>query len=531
MFRQLHTKVNQVKNLAPTLTFNSKINPMIQKEIDLVLHNPPHIPSIIGGKKYETMNRKQMAGQKVVCEYNTCSKQEMLDGLYNFRESKEKWNQYTLIDRLDIFLDAADQLEYNYYDRMMAYTILGQNKTPYEAEIDSICELVDFLRFNVDYVYQLQKKQPISQVMEKYGKKQYQIKNTSEYLPLNGFIASITPFNFTAIGGNLALTPLMLGNSVFWKPSDNAILSNYLIYQIMEECGLPSGILNFMPQDPELFLNTVVKNADLGGILFTGSSQVFQDIYRKVGNNMGHYRNYPRLIGETGGKNYHFIHPSYQNDIQYLVDKTFESAFSYSGQKCSACSRLYMPQFMLPEFLEKMEVRIREFLQIHGDNYGLINEKSWLKTKDTLARIESTGYAEIVRGGTVYEENYYVEPTIVNVLNPRNFLFSEEFFAPILSIYTYTPDKLEETMELCRESSGYALTGAVFSKDNNFTNYFKEKMKYTCGNFYINDKSTGSVVGQQPFGGSGNSGTNDKAGDINFIYRLTNQKNVKECLH
>ena len=528
MLRRIHTKSNSVKNLLPTLSFNSKISGPIQKEIDLVLENPPQIPSVINGRKITQMNQTQMAGQKVVCHYNYCEKQELLDGLYGYREAKEKWNQYTLIDRLDIFQDAADRLEYDYYDRMMAYTILGQNKTPFEAEIDSICELVDFLRFNVDYVYQIQKKQPISQVMEKYGKKKYQIRNSSEYLPLNGFIASITPFNFTAIGGNLALTPLMLGNSVFWKPSDNAILSNYLIYQILEECGLPPGILNFTPQDPEIFLDKVIKNADLGGILFTGSSQVFNDIYRKVGENMNHYRNYPRLIGETGGKNYHFVHPSYQNDIQYLVDKTFESAFSYSGQKCSACSRLYIPDFMVPEFLEKMEVRIQEFMEIHGDNYGLINEKSWLKTQDVLERIKKTGYAKIVRGGEGNPENYMLEPTIVSVSNSTNFLFSEEFFAPILSIYSYSPKKIEETMELCEKSSGYALTGALFCQDKNFTDYFKEKMRYTCGNFYINDKSTGSVVGQQPFGGSGKSGTNDKAGDINFIYRLTNQKNVKE---
>lgn len=522
--------LSRTKNLTPLLSFNSKISPSIQKEIDIIVKNPPSIPSIIGTQKYTQTNHQQMAGQKVVCHYNICEKQELLDGLYNYQEGKTLWNKYSLRDRLDIFAEAANKIESTYYDKMMAYTILGQNKTPYEAEVDSICELVDFLRFNIDYVYQLTQKQPISNIPETYRNNSYIIKNSSEYLPLNGFIASITPFNFTAIGGNLALTPLMLGNSVFWKPSDNAILSNYLIYKIMEECGLPPGVLNFVPHEPEVFLNTVVKNADLGGILFTGSSHVFNDIYRKVGENMGHYKNYPRLIGETGGKNYHFVHSSYQNDIQYLVDKTFESAFSYSGQKCSACSRLYLPEFMLPEFLEKMEVRIREFLQIHKNNYGLINEKSYQKAYNTIERIKKVSYAEVIRGSNFEYNNYYMEPTIIKVNHPKNFLFSEEFFAPILSIYTYLPDKLEETMDLCRDSTVYALTGAVFSQDKNFTSYFQEKMKYTCSNFYINDKSTGSVVGQQPFGGSGKSGTNDKAGDINFIYRLTNQKNIKECL-
>lgn len=517
------------RNLAPRLNISSPISSSIRKEINTIISKPPQIPSVIGGQKYNTFNNTQYAGQEVVAVYNQPTKQQVLDGLYNYREAKESWNKIKLPDRLDIFLDAADKIEYEYYDRMMAATILGQNKTPYEAEIDSICELADFLRFNVSYVYELHQKQPITNLVETVENVDYRISNYSEYLPLPGFIASITPFNFTAIGGNLAITPLMLGNSVFWKPSDNAILSNYLIYEILEECGLPPGILNFIPYDGEEFVDIVAKNKDLSAIVFTGSSQVFEGIIQKVGNNISHFSNFPRLIGETGGKNYHFVHPSMRDDVEWIARKTFESAFGYSGQKCSACSRLYLPDFMVDQFLELVREHIKNHLIEHRGNYGLINEKSWLKSKDTISKIEKLQYAKIVEGGNFIENKYMMEPTIVLAENHNNFLFSEEFFAPLLSVYPYSENKLDETLDLCKNATQYGLTGSVFSREEEFINHFSDYMNATCGNFYINDKSTGSVVGQQPFGGGGKSGTNDKAGDINFIYRLTSQKNVKRC--
>ena len=518
-------------NLKPQLNSLSPISVGIQNEIDKVLIDPPRIPAVIGSTKFRHMNKIQYAGQNVVCHYHQPSQDAVREGLDSYQKDKENWNSLSLTDRLDIFLDAADKLEYEYYDKMMAYTIVGQNKTPFEAEIDSICELADFLRFNVSYVYQLHQKQPITSIGESFQGQNYMITNTSEYLPLNGFIASITPFNFTAIGGNLALTPLMLGNTVFWKPSDNSILSNYLIYQILEECGLPHGILNFIPYDGSEFLDIVSQRPDLGGLLFTGSSQVFDNIYQKISSQVSQYQNYPRIIGETGGKNYHFIHPSMESEIYYVATKTFESAFGYSGQKCSACSRVYLPESMLEPFLNYLQENIKTYLSVHQNNYGLIHRNSWEKSSNLLKKIKQleTPTTEIVLGGDIQEENFYMEPTVVVSSEPDSFLFQEEFFAPLLTIYPYTEDKLEETVELCRDATPYALTGAVFSLDYDFLEMFENKMKYTCGNYYINDKSTGSVVGQQPFGGSGKSGTNDKAGDLNFIYRLTNQKNIKKC--
>ncbi len=536
MWRQFPARVSSIpgfipKNLNPKTNLNSPISLPIRKEMESVIKNPPIISSMVLGDSFSVPNQTQKTGQTDICHYNYVDTETLREGLYNFQGAKDRWGQFSLHDRLDIFLEAANLLEHKYYDKMMAYTILGQNKTPFEAELDAICELVDFLRFNVNYVYQIQRKQPISNIRQDYGSQKMLVLNSSEYLPLNGFVASITPFNFTAIGGNLALTPLMLGNSVFWKPSDNAILSNYLIYQIMVEAGLPPDILNFVPQDPEVFGKLVMGNQNLGGLLFTGSSQVFDRIYENIGQNISKYYSYPRIIGETGGKNYHFVHPSFDN-IDYLVDKTFESAFGYSGQKCSACSRLYLPDFMWEEFQNKMEVRIQEYLKIHRDNYGLINEKSFQKIRGVLERIKQVSEMEVIRGGELVAEDrqFFMEPTIVRSNSHHSFLFQEEFFAPLLGVYTYPSHDVKLAVKLCEGASRYALTGSIFTMDFQFLDFFTEEMKYTCGNYYINDKSTGSVVGQQPFGGSGKSGTNDKAGDINMIYRLCNQKNIKECV-
>lgn len=526
-------KLPKFTNLAPQLNSLSPISYSIQNEIDKVLMDPPQVPAVVGNIKYQNMNQVQYAAQNVVCHYHRPTYDVLREGLDTYQEAKEKWNKVSLTDRLDIFLDAADKLEYEYYEKMMAYTIVGQNKTPYEAEIDSICELVDFLRFNVSYVYELHQKQPISPACESFQGQNYMISNYSQYLPLNGFVASMTPFNFTAIGGNLALTPLMLGNAVFWKPSDSAILSNYLIYQILEESGLPPGILNFVPYDGAEFLDVVTQREDLGGLIFTGSSQVFDNIYGKVSSQISKYKSYPRLIGETGGKNYHFVHPSMAGSVEYIAGKTFESAFGYSGQKCSACSRIYLPESMLDDFLNYLQQNIESYLSVHQNNYGIIHRASWDKSSDLVRKIKQldSNNTEIVLGGKLEEKNLYMEPTVVVCSDPQSFLFRDEFFAPLLTIYPYQEDKVDQTVELCRDATDYALTGAVFSLDGDFLEEFEEQMKHTCGNYYINDKSTGSVVGQQPFGGSGKSGTNDKAGDINFIYRLANQRNVKKCFY
>lgn len=406
---------------------------------------------------------------------------------------------------------------------MLAYTIVGQNKNIYEAEIDSICELVDFLRFNVYFAETIINNQPINTTG---------IENISEYNSLNGYIASITPFNFTAIGGNLASAPLLFGNSVLWKPSDNAILSNYLFYEIMLEAGLPKGVLNFCPMEPKIFLNNNMENEDMAGILFTGSSKVFENIFCKMGKNINKFNNFPKIIGESGGKNFHFIHNINlnDNDLDLYLEKTIESAFNYSGQKCSAASILYLPESLLNKSVNLFENKVEKYLE-NQENYDVINEIAYNRLKNYLNSLKDDNEIEfIVSGINTDDRTYFIHPHILVCKNHSNDIYNKELFGPVLTIYPYKETEINETIELLCNNNNYALTGSIFSNDNKFIKYATNRLKHKTGNFYINDKSTGSVVGQQPFGGSGKSGTNYKAGDINFMYKLFNQRNIKKVL-
>jgi len=406
---------------------------------------------------------------------------------------------------------AADLIQNKYYNMLLAATIVGQGKTPYEAEIDVICEMVDFLNFNIMYTNNLHRKQPVST---------YNILNYSDYIPLNGLVHSITPFNFSAIGGNLATAPLFLGNTVFWKPSESSLLSNKLLYDIFIESGVPEDQLNFVVANPEEYLNTITEDSNLAAILFTGSTDVFSNIYQKVGNNIHKYNNYPRLIGETGGKNFHFIDTSC--DIELAIQETFQSAFNFSGQKCSACSRVYVPDKYYERFIDGLIEHIED---MDKDLYGLINKDAYLRTADLIDNLKQDENSKILYGGEYNsDKTYYIQPTIIENRHNRD-IFSDEYFAPILAVHRYT--NKEDAINKIKNDSQYALTGAIFSNRINDIDYLYNELNFTCGNFYINTKSTGAVVGQQPFGGFGKSGTNDKAGDINLLYRLCNQKNTK----
>ena len=515
--------ISRCLNLIPKFKPSSSIPVSIQNKINNYLQNPLQFQNkcrLI----FPSMKEDIYAGR--ICRhqspYNNTNnaytyvetgKHSLENGLDNYATIKEEWNNYSLDDRLNIFLKAADLIENDYYEDMLATTIMGQNKNIYEAEIDAICELVDFIRFNVDYMKQITERQPIS--LE-------DVKNESIYNPLNGFVAAITPFNFTAIGCNLASLPLMMGNVVFWKPSDNALLSNKLFYNILIEAGLPKGVLNFVPMDPEVFLNTIIKRPDLGGILFTGSSHVFDNIYRSVGNNIHIYDNYPRLVGETGGKNFHFIDEDVDDILPYVIDKTFESAYNYSGQKCSSCSRVYLPRRLWEDFRLGMIERIKNM----KGNYGVINNDAYNRINNIINKIMDNPNMTLEYGGNNNSDgSYYIEPCIVLCKDPNEFVFNEEFFAPICAVYLY--DDIDKAMEICKTASKYALTGAIFSDNEEWIKKGKQYFRYSVGNLYVNDKSTGAVVGQQPFGGSGKSGTNDKAGDINMLYRMINQMNIK----
>ena len=509
------------QNLIPNFRPGSLTPLRVSEIIEGVLDSPIKIPNYLGFDNPEVIIEKQISpfnNNKHVAEYQNVDITSLNRYFNTYQNNKKYWENTPYTDRREVFLNAAHLLEGKYYHDMLAYTIVGQNKNIYEAEVDAICELVDFLRFNVAYADTIMNKQPIQTG---------NIKNISEYNSLNGFVASITPFNFTAIGGNLATAPLLFGNSVLWKPSDNAILSNHLFYEIMLEAGLPQGVLNFCPMEPELFLDKVTEQNDLGAVLFTGSSSVFDDIYSKVSSTISNRQTYPRIVGETGGKNFHFVDSSCGDMLDTVIERTVESAFNYSGQKCSACSIMYVPDNLFSQIVGKMEARINYFNN-NLENYGLINKKSFDRVTnilDTLRVDEEVSF--VVDGGDCEYDSYLVQPQVLVCNNHTHRVFNEEFFAPILSIYPYLEENKDETINECLASNNYALTGAVFSRDDNFIQHAREKFRHKTGNFYINDKSTGSVVGQQPFGGSGKSGTNDKAGDINLLYRLFNQRNVK----
>ena len=512
-----------IKNLIPKTTPYSKISTEVKEIMYNTLKYPVKIPDYLN-KNNKNEIREQISphdNNKHICYYKNTDPIGMKNYFENYEKNRSYWENNPFSIKKDIFLHAAHLLETKYYNKMIAYTILGQNKNMYEAELDSICELVDFLRFNTYYAEQIQNKQPIQTE---------NIINKSEYNPLNGFIASITPFNFTAIGGNLATAPLLFGNSVLWKPSDNSILSNHLFYKIMLEAGLPEGVLNFCPSNPSTFLVDVLNRKDLAAILFTGSSQVMDNITQNVGNRISNYNNYPRIVGETGGKNFHFIGPYDDfntNILNNVVNKTIESSFNYSGQKCSACSVVYVPENIYEEFIEIFKKKTRLYKSII-DNYGVINQKSFDKLNKLINELKNDNEIEFIIEGEINNKtNYLVEPHLIMCKNNNHRVFNEEFFGPILAIYPYNENKINETMELCIKSNNYALTGSIFSDNEHFKYIATKKFKNKTGNFYVNDKSTGSVVGQQPFGGSGKSGSNDKAGDINLLYRLFNQRNIK----
>lgn len=529
-FSQLNKFI--AKNLEPKFTPTCQIPANIDDEIYKykILNDTDTIPSIINGKIYYQGEFKETKSpfdnNYFSAKFHYTNENLLKDASYKHKSAKEYWNSMDIDKRLEIFLTAADKIENKYYNKLIASTILSQNKTPYEAEIDTICELADFLRFNVNYVTQIYKKQPISP--EGYL-------NVSQYLPLNGYVAAITPFNFTAIAGNLATSALMMGNSVIWKPSDSAVLSNFLVWEILVESGMPPEICNFVPMEGYKFLNVIKRDSHLGAITFTGSSKVFENIYSTMGKNIQLYNNFPRLIGETGGKNFHFIDTVDIEDedfVNHIIDRTFESAYNYSGQKCSACSRVYLPDYLWPVFKHKMEMKKNELYQKFSNqelNYGVINEQAFLKGQLTIQKILEDKKTKLIYGGSFNDNlQYFMEPCLVKCDNPDNSIFHDEYFLPLLSVYTYKPENKKETMEICKNNrNNYCLTGAIFSKNEEFIKETSEQFKYSAGNFYINDKSTGAVVGQQPFGGSGKSGTNDKAGDINALYRYMNQRNIK----
>ncbi|PLP99713.1 L-glutamate gamma-semialdehyde dehydrogenase [Cupriavidus pauculus] len=485
------------------------------------------IPAVVGGERIASGNTTDVCAphahaQRLGRIHN--ADQATIDAAIGAAVSAQRdWSQASLADRSAVFLKAADLLAGPWRAKLNAATMLGQGKTAYQAEIDAACELIDFLRFNVQFAHELAAGQPISSPG---------LRNHLEYRPLEGFVYAVTPFNFTAIGGNLAIAPALMGNTVLWKPAATASLSNYLFMELLEAAGLPKGVINFVPGDPVAVSNAVLARPELAGIHFTGSTAVFDTLWGEVGRNVLRYRGYPRLVGETGGKDFVLAHPS--ADADTLAVALLRGAFEYQGQKCSAASRAYVPASLWPKVRERLvamveTIRMGDVTDFTNFMGAVIDRRAFDRIAGHLQRAAQDSAVKVVTGGRADDSvGYFIDPTVLEVDNPRHTLMETELFGPVLSVYVYADRQWPEVLALVDGTSPYALTGAVFATDRAAIAQASDALRFAAGNFYINDKPTGAVVGQQPFGGARRSGTNDKAGSPLNLLRWVSPRTVKE---
>uniref|UniRef100_A0A672ZE25 Multifunctional fusion protein n=1 Tax=Sphaeramia orbicularis TaxID=375764 RepID=A0A672ZE25_9TELE len=437
--------------------------------------------------------------------------------------ARREWDLKPVQDRAQVLFKAADVISGPKRAEILAKTMIGQGKTVVQAEIDAAAELIDFFRFNAKHAVELESQQPIDAPGST---------NTMLYRGLEGFVAAVAPFNFTAIGGNLAGTPALMGNVVLWKPSDTAMSASYAVYKVLRDCGLPPNIIQFLPADGPVFGDTIAASEHLAGINFTGSVPTFKRLWKQVAQNLDVYRTFPRVAGECGGKNFHFIHKS--ADVNSVVNGTIRSAFEYGGQKCSACSRMYVPDTLWPQIKEGLlsvhkNIKVGDPVEDFGTFFSaVIDDKSFGRIKKWLDHAKSSPNLKIIAGGNCDDKKgYFVEPTIVETKDPQDSIMNEEIFGPVLSVFVYPENNYKEVLHLIDNTSPYALTGAVFAKDDVIAEAAKT-LRNAAGNYYVNDKSTGSVVAQQPFGGARASGTNDKPGGPHYVLRWTSPQVVKQ---
>ncbi len=487
------------------------------------------IPCIIGGEAIYTGQKRAVVMPHdhghVLAHFHLAGEKEMAMAAASAAKAKESWSRRPWQERVAIFQKMADLLATTHRDAINGSTILGQSKTVYQAEIDAACEFIDFLRFNGSFYESILKEQPLSVPG---------IQNRLEYRPLEGFVTAITPFNFTSIAANLALAPALVGNTCIWKPSDTQMLSAHYTMKLMLEAGLPADVIQFLPADGPAFGNYFCSHRSLGGIHFTGSTQTFQWIWKKTAENLERFQSYPRLVGETGGKDFILAHRSANVDV--LAVAAVRGAFEYQGQKCSAASRMYVPEAIWPQVKSRMlemirEIKVgdpRDFSNFMG---AVIDQRSFKKIQNYQVEAKGASGVKILAGGGSHgEKGYFVEPTVLEVSDPKYRTMCEEIFGPILSIYVYPESKEAEVLRLVDESTPYALTGALVGEDAEVIRRWSQTLQYSAGNLYINDKPTGAVVGQQPFGGARASGTNDKAGSGLNLTRWISPRTVKENL-
>jgi 1-pyrroline-5-carboxylate dehydrogenase len=520
--RRVPPAVNEpVRSYAP----GSKERESLQARVAQMAAEVADIPVVIGGRRILTGDTAPVTmpcdHQHVLARYHKATPELVHEAIASAAAAKAEWASWRWEDRAAVFLRAAELLTTTWRDTLLAATMLGQAKTVHQAEIDATCELIDFWRFNVQFAQELYAEQPVSD---------HAMWNQLDYRPLEGFVYAVTPFNFTAIGGNLPGAPALMGNVVLWKPSATATLSSWYTYLLLEEAGLPKGVINFLPGDAAMISDIALSHRDLAGVHFTGSTGVFNSMWKTIGQNMGSYRSYPRIVGETGGKDFIVAHPS--ADPQALAVGMVRGAFEYQGQKCSAASRAYIPASLWPTVKERCVKMMSEMKQ--GDTRDFSNFVAAVIDERAFDRLagaidEAKANATIVAGG-YYDKSkgWFIQPTIIETQDPNYRTLCEELFGPVLTVYVYDDAKWLETLTIVDGTSPYALTGAVFSRDRQGVREAMAVLRHAAGNFYVNDKPTGAVVGQQPFGGARGSGTNDKAGSKSNLMRWVSTRTVKE---
>ncbi len=485
------------------------------------------IPMYINGKEVRTDNTGEIRPPHekghLLGHFHAGEKKHIDEAIDAALTARAKWADTPWEHRAAVFLKAADLLATKYRYRMNATTMLGQSKNAYQAEIDSACELIDFLRFNVHYLSEIYRQQPTSVDG---------LHNRLEYRPLEGFVLAVTPFNFTAIGGNLPTSAALCGNVCVWKPANTQIYSASIFMEILIEAGLPAGVINLVYVDGPTVGEACFSHPDFAGVHFTGSTGVFQTMWKTIGNNIAKYKSYPRIVGETGGKDFIMAHPS--SDVEALVTALVRGAFEYQGQKCSAASRAYIPSNIADEVKERLVAELKTLKMGPVDDFtnfinAVIDERSYNSIVKYIDGVNDSKDADILHGGSYSsDKGWFIEPTVIEAKDPKYTTMCEEIFGPVLTIYVYEADKWEETLDIVNTTSPYALTGAIFSQDRYAAEVMTKKLVNAAGNFYINDKPTGAVVGQQPFGGARASGTNDKAGSALNLYRWLSARTIKE---
>jgi len=502
----------------------------IKIQLDKMSRECLDIPIIIGGKEIRTNDLGKCVmphnHQHILAHYHKASSKEVNMAIENLLNTWDTWSKTSIEERIYIFQKMAELLKGPYRDIINAATMLGQSKNIFQAEIDSACELIDFFNFNCEYLTEIISQQP------KYSPDG--MKNTMEYRALEGFIFAVTPFNFTSIAANLPSAPALFGNVALWKPASSSVYSGYFLIKLFKEAGLPDGVINFVPGSGSKIGNEVILNKDLAGVHFTGSTQVFQSMWKSIGENIQNYKSYPRIVGETGGKDFILAHDS--SNRKALASSMIRGSFEYQGQKCSAASRCYLPENVWNDIKnhyidEVSSIKIGDVNNFSNFMNAVIDESSFDKIVSYIDFANDASDAEIITGGGYNKEKgYFIEPTTIITTNPHFKTMEEEIFGPVLTIYIYD-QSWEDVCNLVDSTSPYALTGAVFGEDKDAVLFAKNMLEHSAGNFYINDKPTGAVVGQQPFGGSRASGTNDKAGSSLNLLRWTSVRTVKQTFN